>query len=60
MRKYDLSAHADHNDLLAFVEACDPEKVVLMHSDDREPLAKDIEANGRKVILPVTNQEFEL
>jgi putative mRNA 3-end processing factor len=60
VRKYDLSAHADHNDLLAFVEACDPETVVLMHSDDRSPLAKDIEANGRKVLMPISDQEFEL
>jgi putative mRNA 3-end processing factor len=60
VRKFDLSAHADHNDLLAFVEACDPERVVLMHSDDRSALAKDIEANGRKVLLPVSDQEFEL
>ncbi len=60
VRKFDLSAHADHSDLVAFVEACDPEKVVLMHSDDRSPLAKDIEANGRKVLMPISDQEFEL
>jgi len=60
VQKFDLSAHADHSELLAFVEACDPEKVILMHSDHRELLAKDIEAAGRKVILPMADQEFEL
>ena len=60
VRKYDLSAHADHNELLAFVRACDPDTVVLMHSDDRSLLAKDIEADGRKVIMPTSDVEFEL
>jgi len=60
IQKFDLSAHADHNGLLEFVEACDPDTVVLMHSDDRTPLAEDIEAGGRRVILPESDEEFEL
>jgi hypothetical protein len=31
-----------------------------MHSDDRSLLAKDIEADGRKVIMPTSDVEFEL
>ncbi|MCX6652520.1 MAG: MBL fold metallo-hydrolase [Methanomassiliicoccales archaeon] len=59
VQQFDLSAHADHNELLAFVRGCDPEKVVLMHSDTREALAKDLE-DEYQVILPKTNQEIEL
>ena len=59
VQQFDLSAHADHNELLAFVRGCDPEKVVLMHSDTREALAKDLE-DEYQVILPRTNQEIEL
>ena len=57
---YSLSAHADHNELMDFINACDPEKVVLMHSDDRQPLAQDIEASGMEVILPMADEEFTL
>jgi putative mRNA 3-end processing factor len=59
VQQFDLSAHADHNELLAFVRGCDPEKVVLMHSDTREAIAKDLE-DEYQVILPRTNQEIEL
>jgi hypothetical protein len=33
--------------------------VVLMHSDNRPALAKDLE-NEFKVYMPMTDQEFEL
>ena len=42
VQQFDLSAHADHNELLKFIRACDPEHVVLMHSDNRQALAKDL------------------
>jgi putative mRNA 3-end processing factor len=48
---FDFSAHADHNNLLDFIDGCDPERVVLMHGDNREELAKDIE--GREVLMPM-------
>lgn len=59
VQQFDLSAHADHNELLAFIRACNPENVVLMHSDNRPALAKDLE-NDFKVYMPMTDQEFEL
>jgi putative mRNA 3-end processing factor len=59
VQQFDLSAHADHNELLKFIRACNPENVVLMHSDNRPALAKDLE-NEFKVYMPMTDQEFEL
>ena len=59
VQQFDLSAHADHNELLAFIRACNPENVVLMHSDNRPALAKDLE-NDFKVFMPMTDEEFEL
>jgi putative mRNA 3-end processing factor len=60
VKKYDLSAHADHAELLAFIRACKPEKVIIMHSDDREPMAEDIRREGIKVLLPKADEEVEL
>ncbi|UCD92183.1 MAG: MBL fold metallo-hydrolase [Methanobacteriota archaeon] len=47
---FDFSAHADHDDLLKFIDGCDPERVILCHGDSRELLASDIE--GREVLMP--------
>lgn len=57
--QFDLSAHADHNELLAFIRGCDPENIVLMHSESRELLAKDL-SDEYNVILPKPGVEFEL
>ncbi len=59
VQKFDLSAHADHRELLSFIKACDPQNIVLMHSDDREPLAKDLREDYN-VLLPKPGEEFEL
>lgn len=40
---YDFSAHAGHSELIDFAKKCNPEKIVLMHSDQRELLKKDME-----------------
>jgi len=60
VKKYDLSAHADQAELLAFVKACKPEKVIIMHSDDREPLAEAVRQEGIQVLLPMADEEVEL
>ncbi|MEM4160863.1 MAG: MBL fold metallo-hydrolase [Thermoplasmata archaeon] len=54
---FDFSAHAGHDELLRFIYGCNPEKVVLMHGETREELAKAIE--GPEVILPTRGMEFE-
>jgi len=58
--KFDFSAHAGHNELLAFAKGCDPEKIVLMHGDQREILAGDLRAEGFEVLLPRNGQKFAL
>lgn len=55
---FDFSAHADHDNLLDFIDGCDPERVVLMHGDNREELAKDIE--GREVLMPMEGEWQEI
>jgi len=57
-QKFDFSAHAGHDELVRFIEGCDPTRVVLMHGDDRTPLANALE--GRDVMLPVEGRWYAL
>ncbi|MGM0405280.1 MAG: MBL fold metallo-hydrolase [Thermoplasmatota archaeon] len=43
VEKYDFSAHAGHSELVEFAKGCNPEKIVLMHGDQREKLAEDLD-----------------
>ncbi|MFP4169802.1 MAG: MBL fold metallo-hydrolase [Methanomassiliicoccales archaeon] len=58
IQKFDFSAHSDHNELLHFVKACDPEKVILCHSDDRQALADDL--GDYEVVIPEVDRWYEL
>jgi putative mRNA 3-end processing factor len=58
--KYDFSAHAGHDELLAFAKGCDPEKIVLMHGEEREILAGDLRSMGFEVLLPKNGEKFSL
>jgi putative mRNA 3-end processing factor len=58
LQSYDFSAHADHDQLLAFIEGCDPKRVVLMHGDRRERLAESL--TGRDVLLPMEGKTYEV
>lgn len=55
---FDMSAHAGHDDLVSFVKAVDPERVILCHGDHREELAKALP--DYDVMLPMDGQEFEV
>jgi len=57
-QKFDFSAHAGHDDLVRFIEACDPQRVVLMHGENRQILADALE--GRDVLLPMEGQWYAL
>ncbi|OGS49234.1 MAG: mRNA 3'-end processing factor [Euryarchaeota archaeon RBG_16_68_13] len=57
-QKFDFSAHAGHDDLVRFIEGCDPRRVVLMHGENRELLAEALE--GREVLLPMEGQWYDL
>jgi len=39
---FDFSAHAGHSELVDFAKACNPQKIVLFHSDNRKPLADSL------------------
>ena len=46
------------NDFVQFIRECDPENVVIMHSETRELFLPDLE--DYNVILPEPNVPFEL
>ncbi len=56
--RFDFSAHAGHEELVAFVDGCDPETVVLMHGDARHHLAEVLE--GRECLLPQEGEWYAL
>ncbi|MDR0508532.1 MAG: MBL fold metallo-hydrolase [Candidatus Methanoplasma sp.] len=58
VKKYDFSAHAGHDDIVNFARKCDPENIVLMHSETRELFLDDLQ--DYNVILPELGKEFEL
>ncbi|MDR0523848.1 MAG: MBL fold metallo-hydrolase [Candidatus Methanoplasma sp.] len=58
VQKFDFSAHAGHDELVRFVRKCDPENVVIMHSESRDLLLPDLQ--DYNVILPELGKEFEL
>jgi putative mRNA 3-end processing factor len=60
MEYFDFSSHAGHRDLVRFIQRCDPENVVVMHSGHPELLAEDPELEGYNFILPVTGEPFTL
>jgi putative mRNA 3-end processing factor len=56
---FDFSAHAGHSELIEFAEKCNPEKIVLMHSDKREILAEPLRKIA-EVYTPSTAEIIEL
>lgn len=57
--KYDFSAHADQSQLVDFIRGCDPENVIIMHSEYREELAEAL-GGGYNVIYPELDKPFVL
>ena len=58
VQRYDFSAHADHSEIVDFIQKCDPKNVIFMHSEVRELFLPDLQ--GYNVILPELGQEFEM
>jgi putative mRNA 3-end processing factor len=56
---FDFSAHAGHSDLVEFAKKCNPEKIVLFHSQDRTPLAEAL-ADTAEVLTPMRGEQFFL
>ncbi|MFO8078246.1 MAG: MBL fold metallo-hydrolase [Thermoplasmatota archaeon] len=40
---FDFSGHAGHSELVDFAKQCQPEKIVLMHSDNRDALVEPLQ-----------------
>jgi putative mRNA 3-end processing factor len=56
---YDFSAHAGHSELVEFAKGCNPEKIVLFHSDDRTPLVESLKDTA-DVYTPMKGEQFFL
>jgi putative mRNA 3-end processing factor len=54
---FDFSGHAGHDQLVDFARSCEPEKIILMHSDDRESLKAPLEEFA-EVHTPVDGEEL--
>lgn len=58
VQKYDFSAHAGHDELINYIHKCDPDNVIIMHSESRELFLPDLQ--DYNVILPKADETFEL
>lgn len=56
---FDFSAHAGHSELIEFAKACNPQKIVLMHSDNREALVEPLK-DFAEVYTPNTSEHLDL
>jgi putative mRNA 3-end processing factor len=56
---FDFSAHAGHSQIIDFARACNPKKIVLMHSDNREALIDPLKEVA-EVIAPSTGEPVDL
>jgi putative mRNA 3-end processing factor len=56
---FDFSAHAGHSELIEFAKACNPEKIVLMHSDNRDALIEPLK-DVAEIYAPNTGEIIDL
>lgn len=56
---FDFSGHAGHSELIEFARKCRPEKIVLMHSDNREALVEPLQQIA-EVYTPLNGELIEL
>lgn len=56
---FDFSGHAGHSELIEFAKGCKPEKIILMHSDNREELAGPM-SDFAEIITPFTGEHITL
>ncbi|MBN2066007.1 MAG: MBL fold metallo-hydrolase [Candidatus Thermoplasmatota archaeon] len=54
---FDFSAHAGHSELISFAKACNPEKIVLFHGDNREAIVEPLSAIA-EVHTPCNGEVF--
>jgi putative mRNA 3-end processing factor len=56
---FDFSAHSGHRELIDFIHGCEPEKVILCHSDNREAIASELRGSYN-IYMPKLMEEIEL
>jgi len=54
---FDFSGHAGHNQLIDFAKKCNPEKIILMHSDAREALKEPLKEFA-EVLTPQDGEQI--
>lgn len=59
VERFDFSGHAGHDELVRFADGCQPERIVLMHSEEPEPLIKDLESVARTVSAPYIGEPVQ-
>ena len=59
--KFSFSTHAGHKELTEFVYSCNPEDVIIYHTDAdtaRPPLVEELEKNGIRTHSPVNGESY--
>lgn len=57
----DFSAHAGKSDLLKFIKAANPEKIILVHGDHPEEFAEELKSDfGYNAMAPLLGERIEL
>ncbi len=56
----DLSAHAGRSDLLRFINDTSPEKIVLVHGDQPDEFAAELQAAGYDAVAPKVGDRINL
>jgi len=59
VRKFDFSAHLGHSDIVEFAKGCGAKRVVLIHGEDREPVAAALRKEGFEVVLAARGDTVE-
>lgn len=56
VRQFDLSAHADRNDLLSFLQPYSEKKILLNHGDRATDFASGLQSDGFDAVAPETGE----
>jgi putative mRNA 3-end processing factor len=56
---FDFSAHSGHSELIEFIHGCEPENVILCHSDNREIISEELK-DSYNFILPKLMENIEI
>ena len=56
----DWSAHADRNDLLAFVKKVNPGKIIFNHGPTCQEFAEEVKGMGFQAFAPANGERFEV